>query len=354
MISPRPRTMPLLGLGGSVATPPQGITSDVLVVTSFEDLQSRAAQAKGKIVLFDVPFTTYGQTVRYRTAGAVAAARAGGLAALVRSVTPFSLQTPHAGNMHYDSSVTRIPTAAITVEDAIMIHNMVNRGERVRLNLTMSARTLPDAPSRNVVAEIVGREKPDEVVVLGGHIDSWDVGTGAMDDGGGVVAAWQAVKLMKELGLRPRRTVRVVAWVNEENGGRGGDAYRDAHRNELAKHVLAIESDHGTFSPIGFGFGGSDSALAIVRQVAALLAPVGSDSVAKGGGEADISPLMELGVPGMGLEVDGTKYFYYHHTVADTPDKLDPAEVARCVATMAVMAYVVADLPDPLPRAGTR
>jgi carboxypeptidase Q len=184
---------------------------------------------------------------------------------------------------------------------------------------------------------------------LGGHIDSWDVGQGAMDDGGGVVAAWEAVRIMKALGLRPRRTVRVVGWVNEENGGRGGEAYRDAHRDE--RHVLAMESDGGVFRPIGFGLGGgNDSTLAVLRTIATLLRPVGSDSIAKGGGEADIGPLMEQGVPGLGLRVDGTRYFWFHHSEGDTVDKLDPQDVARSVATMAVIAYVVADMPETLPR----
>jgi len=212
----------------------------------------------------------------------------------------------------------------------------------------MEAKTLPDAPSRNLMAEIRGTEHPDEVVVIGGHIDSWDVGTGAMDDGGGVVIAWEAVRLMHQLGLRPKRTVRVVGWVNEENGGRGGQAYRDAHRSELAKHVLAIESDGGVFRPIGFGFTGSDSARAIVRQVAELLHRVGADSILPAGGGADIGPIMREGVPGMSHNVDGSRYFWYHHTPADNVDKLDPREVAMNTAAMAVMAYVIAN--EGLPR----
>jgi len=220
------------------------------------------------------------------------------------------------------------------------------------VTLRMGARTLPDAPSRNVVAEIVGREKPDEVVVLGGHIDSWDVGQGAMDDGGGAVAAWEALRVMQRLGLRPRRTVRVVLWTNEENGGRGARAYHDAHAAALAGHVLAMESDNGVFNPKGYTFVGLDAAASVVKQVASLL-----DSVAISGVErvpespaADITPLVEAGVPGMELDVDGSRYFWYHHSDGDTLDKLDPAQVARCVAALAVMAYVVADLPEPLPR----
>jgi carboxypeptidase Q len=202
------------------------------------------------------------------------------------------------------------------------------------------------------VAEVVGREKPKEVVVLGGHIDSWDVGQGAMDDAGGSVAAWEAVRLIKRLGLRPRRTVRVVLWTNEENGVDGGRAYRDAHVAELDRHVLAMESDGGVFLPTGFVFAGSDSAAAIVSQVAALLQPIGATGVQRSNEnpEADIGPLVERGVPGIGLDVESERYFWYHHSEGDTLDKLDPEEVARCVAAMAVMAYVVADLPEALAR----
>jgi len=351
LVSPRAQNLPMLGLGGSVATPPGGITADVLVVNSFSDLTAKAAQARGKIVLFDAPFTSYGETVQYRARGAIAAARAGAVAALVRSVTPYSMRTPHTGGMAYDSTVQRIPAAAITVEDAQMLHRMQDRGERIRVTLLMAARMLPDAPSRNVVAELVGSERPDEVVVFGGHIDSWDVGRGAMDDGGGVIVAWEAVRLLQRLGLKPRRTIRVVGWTNEENGGRGGQGYRDAHRSELDKHVLAIESDGGVFKPQGFGFTGSDAAFEIVKQIGTLLDPIQAGTINRGGGGADIAPIMALGVPGMGLIVDGTRYFWYHHTEADTIDKLDAREMALCVAAMAIMAFVAADMPDPLPRA---
>jgi len=350
LVEPRPMRLPMLGLGGSVATPPDGITAEVLVVNGFADLEARGDAARGKIVLFDVPFTNYGETVQYRVNGAVAAARHGAVASLIRSVTPNSQRTPHTGVMLYVDSVTKIPHAALTVEDAMMLHRMQDRGERIVVRLRMSARTLPDRESRNVMGEIVGSEHPDEVVVMGGHIDSWDVGQGAMDDGGGVVAAWEALRVLQRLGLRPRRTIRVVGWTNEENGSRGGQAYRDAHRDALDRHVLAIESDAGVFTPQGFGFTGSDSAFAIVRQVGALLEGIGAGRVTRGGGGSDIGPIMREGVPGMGLDVDETRYFWYHHTDADTLDKLDPREMALCVATLAVMAYVVADLPAPLPR----
>ena len=349
LVSPRSAPLRMLGLGGSIATPKKGITAPVIVVGSFDELTTRAAEAKGKIVVFDVPFTSYRETVAYRVGGASAAAKVGAVAALVRSVTPMSFRTPHTGNMRYDSTVAKIPTAAITVEDALMMRRMLDRGDKVVVTLKMSARTLAPSPSRNVVAEVRGSEQPDEVVLISGHFDSWDVGQGAMDDGGGAVAAWEAVRLIKKLGLKPRRTVRVVLWTNEENGGAGGKAYRDAHRADVDKHLLAIESDNGVFKPRGVAFTGTDSATAVIRQVAALLDRIGAGGVVADGGGSDIEPLMALGVPGMSPDVDESRYFWYHHTEADTMDKLDPHEVALCVATMAVMAYVVADLPDPLP-----
>ena len=356
LVSPRKTRLAMLGLGGSVATPAKGITAPVLVVSSFEELTARAADAKGKIVLFDSPFTSYRETVRYRVQGASAAARAGAVASLIRSVASFSIHSPHTGVMRYDSTVARIPAAALSAEDAGMLHRFQDRGQPVVVTLRMSARTLPDAASRNVIGEIRGRERSDEVVVLGGHIDSWDVGQGAVDDGGGAVAAWEAVRLMHDLGLRPRRTVRVVLWTNEENGGRGAQAYRDAHSAELSRHVLAIESDNGTFSPNGFRFSGSDSGLTRAQQVGSLLNGIRAGSVTKEteSPEADIEPLVERGVPGLGLDVDRSRYFWFHHSDGDTLDKVDPAELARCVAALAVMAYVVADLPDGLPRTASR
>jgi len=348
MILPWPRDLPMLGLGFSVGTPPGGIRGEVLVVNSFEELEERADDAQGRIVLFNVPFTTYGQTVQYRSRGAVAAAQAGAVASLIRSVTPYSQQTPHTGNSSYEDGVPRIPHAAITVEDADLLQRMQERGERIEVHLRMEAQTFPDVPGRNVMAEIRGREFPDEVVVFGGHIDSWDVGQGAMDDAGGVVAAWEAIRIMKELGLQPRRTIRAVGWTSEEQGRTGGREYVTEHEDEY--HVLAMESDGGVFKPSGFGFTGSDEAFEIIQEIGTLLERIESGTVTRGGGGADISPLMATGVPGMGLNVDGTKYFWYHHSDADTVDKLDPGEVALCVATMAVMAYVVADMPDRLPR----
>lgn len=349
LVSPRRADMQILGLGGSIATPPGGIEADVLVVDSFEELEARASEAAGKIVLFNAPFTSYGRTVTYRTNGAIEAAKVGAVASLIRSVGSGTMYTPHTGSMRYQDGVKKIPHAAVTIEDAEMMQRMQDRGQRVRVRLKMSAQTLPDSPSRNIVVEIKGRVAPDEIVVMGGHIDSWDVGQGAMDDAGGCVAAWQALLLMKELGLQPRRTVRVVFWTNEENGLRGGNAYLNDRKEEVGNHVLAIETDSGVFTPSGFGFSGSDEAYEMVSSVGRLLENIGAGTITRGGGGADIGPIMREGVPGMGLTVDGSRYFYYHHTNADTIDKLDPREMNLCVAALAVMAYVVADMPERLP-----
>ena len=350
LLSPRRRTLPMLGLGGSVGTPPGGITADVLVVTGFDDLKNRVAEAKGRIVLFNVPFTEYRETVIVRTQGAIHAARAGALASLIRSVGPFSMQTPHTGGMSYADGVKKIPHAALSLEDANMLSRMAARGEPLRVRLKMEAHTLPDGISRNVIAEIPGREKPEEIVIVSGHIDSWDVGQGAMDDGGGCLAAWEAARLMLKLGLRSKRTVRVVLWTNEENGIRGAMSYAERHEAALARHTLAIESDSGVFQPTGFGFLGSGRGMEIIQGVGKLLDPIGSGNIAKGCRGADVLKLVRGGVPVMHLEVDRKKYFWFHHTDADTIDKLVPAEFNRCVAAMAVMAYVIADLPETLPR----
>jgi len=357
LVTPRATPLHMLGLGMSVGTPPGGITAPVLVVNTFDDLQRHAADAKGKIVLFDYPFPTnvapmagYRDAVAYRGGAPSAAAKVGAVAALIRSVTPLSMQNPHTGSTRYDSTVAKIPAAALSVEDAEMLHRMQSRGEKVMVTLKMSARQLPDAPSRNVVAELRGSEKPDEVVVLGGHIDSWDVGQGAMDDGGCSVAAWEAVRLMKQLGLRPKRTIRVVLWTNEENGGRGGRAYRDAHDAELTKHSVAMECDNGVFRPNGVRFQGSDAGLAQVAKIGALLQRIGASRVEKGEGEADVGPILQRGVPGLALDVDDTKYFWYHHTAADMMTVIGREDLAKCVATMAVMAYIIADLDQMIAR----
>jgi carboxypeptidase Q len=226
---------------------------------------------------------------------------------------------------------------------------MAARGQRVRLRLAMEATLNPDVESANIIAEIRGRERPDEIVVVSGHFDSWDVGTGATDDGGGAIAAWEVARLLKALQLRPRRTIRVVLFTNEENGLRGAIDYRDRYGGTLGQHVLMIESDAGVFAPVGFGFSGNDIARAQVTAISSLLGSVGATRIAASGGGADIGPSVVAGrVPAMSLEVDGTKYFLIHHTAADTVDKIDPADFARCVAALTGMAYVVADMPQRL------
>lgn len=350
LTSPVTRSLSMLGLGNSVGTPPEGITAEAVVVRSFDELDALGERVRGKIVVYNVPFTGYGQTVQYRGAGASRAARHGAVAALVRSVTPVSLQTPHTGAMNYAADQPKIPTAAITIEGAELLQRMHDRGDRPVLRLKMEAKFLPDAESANVIAEIKGTEKPDEIVLVSGHFDSWDVGQGAHDDGGGCIIAWETVRLLKELNLRPRRTIRAVLYTNEENGLRGGTAYLEAHRAEITKHILAIESDSGTYRPEGFGLAAAASpqARADLEEIAKLLAGIRATRIAPNGGGADIGPLMRAGVVGASLDVDGTHYFDIHHTPADTLDKIDPQDLALCVAAMAVMAYTVADMPQAL------
>jgi len=346
VISPRARPLVMLGLGNSVGTPREGIRAEVLVVHSFEELDAKSSLVRGRIVCFNAPFTNYGETVRVRSAGPSRAASYGALAALVRSIGPDGLRTPHTGALQYANDAAKIPAAAIASEDADRLQRMADRGDRIVVQVKMEARFDPDVESANVVGEIRGHERPEEVVVVSGHLDSWDVGAGATDDGGGCIVTWEALRLMKALNLRPRRTVRVVLWTNEENGGRGGLAYRDQHRGELAQHVMMLESDSGVFRPTGFGFSGSDRARETVKTIASLLAGIGASQVSTGGGGADIGPSVQEGhIPGMSLEVDGSKYFLIHHTQADTIDKIDPVEMAKCAASVAVMAYVVADMP---------
>ena len=362
MVEPGPQPLHVLGLGQSVGTPAGGITADLVAVAGFGELDSLPDdRVRGKIVLYDVPFTHYGETVRYRAQGANRAAARGALAVLVRSVTPVSLQTPHTGVMSaYVDSLPRIPAAAVTIEDATMMHRLLARGERVRVHLELGARTLPDTLSANVIGELRGRERPDEVVVVGGHSDSWDVGSGAMDDGGGCVISMEAVRLIRALGLRPRRTVRCVLWVNEENGTRGGLAYADSLGGRLSSHVAAIESDGGVERPVGFdvsvcslGTGVLDSvrtaaAVARAQEIGRLLAGLGADRIRAGGGGTDIDPLVKRGVPGIGHRTVGEHYFDWHHSPADVLDKVDPVELRKNVAALAVLVYVLADMPDTL------
>ncbi len=350
LLSPRRRALPMMGLGGSVGTSKEGITAEVLVVKSFEDLKTKAKQAKGKIVLFNLPFTEYRETVVVRRLGAIEASKVGAVASLIRSVGPFSMQSPHTGNMAYEEGVKKIPHAALSLEDAEMLARIQDRGEKIAIQLKMEAHNLPDGYSRNVIADIPGTEHPEQVVIVSGHIDSWDVGQGAMDDGGGCVASWEAARLMLKLGLKPKRTIRVVLWTNEENGMRGAKEYAKRHENNLQNHVLAIESDSGVFNPTGYGFLGSGKGMETIQAVGKLLNPIKAGEIKKGCRGADVLKLITGGVPVMHLEVDREKYFWFHHTDADTIDKLNPAEFNLCVASMAIMAFTVADLEGTLAR----
>jgi carboxypeptidase Q len=351
IVDPPEHPIAMLGLGGSVATPAAGLEADVMVVRDFQELSMRSTEAKGRIVLFNVPYTGYGETVVYRAGGARVAAQHGAVAVFVRAVGPMGLRTPHTGGMQYGDEAPKIPAAAIAAEDANRIQRLIDRGHRVRVRLNMQAHLEPDAESANVIGEIRGRERPDEIVLVGGHFDSWDVGTGASDDGVGCIVTWEALRLMKKLGIQPRRTVRLVLFTNEENGLRGGNAYRDAYKAEAEQHVLAIESDSGVFVPARLGFTGSDAARRLIQDVAALLAPLGLQHVGPGGGGADIGPIAQLGrVPMMAYQGDTTKYFTIHHTPADTIDRIEPEEVSKAAAAVAVITYVVAEMPERLPK----
>ncbi len=361
MLAPVERALPMLGLGLSVGTPPEGIVADVVAVSNFEELTALGREkVAGKIVLFNPEWQGYGQTVIYRATGGSRAAELGAVGALVRSMTGRSLGTPHTGALGYTAGVPKIPVAALTVEDAAAIHRLVKAGVNVRVKMTMEAHQLPDAPSNNVMGEIQGSEKPEEVVVLGGHLDSWDVGQGAQDDGSGVIAAFQAVALIQKLGLKPRRTIRVVFWTNEENGGAGGRAYRSMLGDTVKNHVAAIEMDGGAEKPLGFGFGpggagrrGAGGAAAVSQaafqravDIGKLLESIGAGKVTPGGGGADIAPLLAAGVPGFGIRTVGEHYFDWHHTHADTFDKVNARDFQENIAQLAVLAYVLADMPE--------
>jgi carboxypeptidase Q len=348
---PGRHSLAMIGLGGTIATPPSGLEADVLVVTSFDDLRARGAEARGKIVLFNVPYTNYSETVTYRTNGARAAAQIGAVAALVRSVGPVGLRTPHTGTVTYVAGIPSIPAASVSAEDANRMARLAARGERVTVRLLTSGRLEADVMSMNVVGELRGRERPEEIVLVGGHFDSWDVGTGASDDAVGCIVTWEAVRLLKQLGVRPRRTIRVVLFANEENGLRGGNAYAERHASTAGEHVFALESDSGVFAPATLGFSGSAAARSQMAQIGSLLAPLGMQDVGTGGGGADIGPIAQAGnVPTMAYLGDASKYFVIHHTAADTVERITADEVARAAAAIAVVTYVVAEMPERLPK----
>lgn len=361
MIEPRLQTLSMLGLGGSIGTPAEGITAEVVAVDGLERLTELGEQVKGKIVLFDVPMPReneaegqgYGSAAMFRVNGARYASEHGAIAALVRSATTRSLRSPHTGAMRYWEASRRIPTACVATEDAAMISRLLARGKRVVVTLKMEARDEGMARSANVVAELRGRERPEEIVVIGGHLDSWDVGQGAHDDGGGCVMAMESLSLLRSLGLQPRRTIRVVLFTNEENGLRGGRAYATDHANELPHHVAAIEADSGAHALLGYSVEHRDAAVQAravgrLREICELIRPGGTLRVREGGSGADIGPMQPAGVLLMGQNADMTHYFDVHHTHADTLDKVDPRELDRHVAAMATMAYILADSPERL------
>lgn len=368
IVSPLAKPMRMLGLGMSVGTPPGGITADVVVVSSIEQLkQLERSAVEGRIVVFNAPYESYERTVRVRVLGPQQAAAMGAVAALVRSITPLAAQLPHTGTTASDEKLPRIPAAAITPEDAKLLARLTTDGATARVKLEMQARREPDARSANVIGEIVGSSHPDEVVVLGGHIDSWDVGQGAHDDGAALMATLEAAALIKQLELKPRRTIRVVFWTNEENGTAGAKAYRASIGERIDKHVAAIEMDGGAEAPLGFGYGHSGArrpagaastpveilpaeqrSFEMLRDIATLLKPLGADTIRPGGFGADIDPLMKDGVPALGHLTTMARYFDWHHTEADTLDKVDPVEFRKNIAVLAVMAYVLADMPERL------
>ena len=349
IVAPVQRDLRILGLGGTVGTKGT-LRAPLMVVSSLEELDKRGNEAKGRIVLVNHEMPSYdheqddsgyGTAVRPRSEGASRAAKYGAVALLIRSVTAVSLDTPHTGAMRYDEAVRKIPAAAVTVEGAEFLARMAARGS-VEVGLQLGARALPDVASANAIAEIRGREKPEEVVVIGGHIDSWDVGDGSSDDAAGCVMAMEAALMLKELGLVPRRTIRVVLFTNEEYGLRGAKEYFAAHGEE--KHVAAIESDSGAGAPRGFGVASKDPAVvAGVQRFAKLFTGLGADDIDKGWGGADISPLMENGVLGLSLRPEGSHYFDLHHSPADTVDKIDPEHLQRNAAAFALMAYILAE-----------
>src|SRR5918911_2583801 len=352
----------LAALGGSVTTPPSGLTAEVVVVNDFKELQALGRdKVLGKIVLFNEKFDrqmaaegfggeAYGQAVAYRGAGPSAASRLGAVAALIRSAGGSQNRLVHTGATRYAQDAPQIPAAAVSFEDAELIAHLAKEGT-VRLHLTLTPQKLPDAVSYNVIGDLKGSEHPEQVVIVSGHLDSWDLGTGAIDDAAGVAVAMQAAQILKQLGLRPKRTIRVIAWMNEENGTVGARTYAQDYAAELANHYAAIESDRGAGHPLGFE-------AKVNPKVLPMLAPVSEILQSQGAGlmkrtddtETDISPIARQGVPAFGLWQDTRTYFNYHHTAADTLDKIEPRELQENASAMAVLAYALANLPEALPR----
>lgn len=352
LLGTSPQKLSLLALGGSAPTPPGGLTGQVFVVSELEQLDNPAVQ--GKIVLIDHPFDdrmaevgeggrAYGDASRFRVRGPERAARNGAIACLVRSIGGAEYRLPHTGVTIF-SQGPPIPAAAVSEEDAMLLARRAARGP-IQVRLTLTCRDLPPVPSHNVIADLPGSTSPEEVVIVSGHLDSWDVGTGALDDGSGVVMAMQAVHLMKELGLKPRRTVRMIAFMNEENGSAGSDAYFEAEQGNLPNHFAAIESDFGCGHPFGFIYTSKPETQAILAPIARALEPIGAGTMRQmPGAGADIHPLVKAGVPGFHPLQDSRTYFDYHHTEADTLDKVNPLSLRENCAVVSVLAYALANL----------
>ncbi len=358
LLEPRGADMPLLGLGGTVGTGKKGVTAEVVAVADEEGLEALGDGARGKIVLFNNPMpaysrkdgTHYGHTVRFRINGPRLAAEKGAVGVLVRSVTARSLRSPHTGTMGSYGEGAKIPAAAITTEDADLIWRWQQRGKTVKVKLELGAKHHGMVPSANVVGELRGREKPEEIVVISCHLDSWDVGTGAHDDGGSCVAAMHALTLLRRTGLTPRRTVRAVLYTNEENGLEGAKAYASAHKGEL--HVAAVEADSGVHDPQAFSVDHKDEAARAasidrLAETLPLFGPFRTEEAVSGYAGADISQLKPAGTTLVGLRSDMAKYFDYHHSHADTVDKVDKDEFRRTVGAMALLAYLLADAETP-------
>ena len=350
----------LTALGGSVATNPDGLLADVVVVDSFDELKNLPEGAvKGKILLFNEKFdkrlaaqgdglNAYGQGVMYRGAGPSAAASLGAVAVLVRSVGGADYRLPHTGATVYADGLPKIPAAAVTAEDADLLANLTQQGE-VRMRLTLTPQTLPPAPSYDVVADWKGTEHPEQIVIVSGHLDSWDLGTGAIDDGAGIVVSMQAIHLLQQLGIHPKRTVRFIAWMDEEQGGEGAETYAKDHAADLNNHVGAIESDLGAGHPIGIIAAGKPALAEWLRPVTHALAPIGA-TVVTSSEDAGEDVAFLKGVPQFAPNQDSRFYFNYHHTAADTFDKVNPQELNENAAVMAVLAYALADSSTPAPR----
>lgn len=336
-------------LGGSVATPAGGITAEVVEVHSFKELDDLGAKAKGKIVFFNRPFDetlfntfeAYGGAVDQRWAGSIQTAKAGGVLALVRSVSPHLDNVPHVGVMGYADSVVKVPGVAISTTGANRLSELLKENANLQVSINVTCQTLPDVESANVVGEIRGTEFPDQVIVVGGHLDSWDKGQGAHDDGAGVVQSMEALRLLKQLGLKPKRTIRAVAFMNEENGGRGGEAYAAKDRPGET-HIAAIESDMGGFMPRGFGISTDSVRFQRIARWAHLFSPIWADRMVVGGGGTDISYLEKKNVPQIALIPDMQRYFTYHHSDNDTIDKVDERELELGAACLAILTYVLA------------